>query len=50
MGGRPHIRILVAEDDEDFSVALETLLEADGRFAVVGRAGDGREAVELAGG
>jgi CheY-like chemotaxis protein len=42
-------RILVAEDDEDFSSALESLLEADGRFAVVGRARDGREAVELAG-
>jgi DNA-binding NarL/FixJ family response regulator len=42
-------RILVAEDDEDFRIALETVLEADGRFAVVGRASDGREAVELAG-
>ena len=42
-------RILVAEDDEDFSSVLESLLEADGRFAVVGRARDGREAVELAG-
>ena len=42
-------RILIAEDDEDFSTALETALEADGRFAVAGRARDGREAVELAG-
>jgi CheY-like chemotaxis protein len=49
LGGLAAYRILVAEDDEDFSIALETLLEADGRFAVVGRARDGREAVELAG-
>ncbi|MDX6401451.1 MAG: two-component system, NarL family, response regulator LiaR [Gaiellaceae bacterium] len=42
-------RILVAEDDEDFLAALETVLEADGRFAVVGRARNGREAVEIAG-
>ena len=48
LGGPAAYRILVAEDDEDFSIALETLLEADGRFAVVGRARDGREAVELA--
>ena len=42
-------RILVAEDDEDFLAALETVLEADGRFAVAGRARNGREAVEIAG-
>jgi CheY-like chemotaxis protein len=41
-------RILVAEDDEDFLAALQTVLEADGRFAVTGRARNGREAVELA--
>jgi CheY-like chemotaxis protein len=41
-------RILVAEDDEDFLAALETVLEADGRFAVAGRARNGREAVEIA--
>jgi CheY-like chemotaxis protein len=41
-------RILVAEDDEDFLTALATVLEADGRFAVTGRARNGREAVELA--
>jgi two-component system, NarL family, response regulator NreC len=49
LGGLARYRILVAEDDEDFSIALESLLEADERFAVVGRARDGREAVELAG-
>jgi len=41
-------RILVAEDDAAFLAALEALLAADGRFTVVGRARNGREAVELA--
>lgn len=41
-------RILVAEDDESFLDAIALLLEQDGRFAVAGRARDGREAVELA--
>jgi DNA-binding NarL/FixJ family response regulator len=41
-------RILVAEDDADFRAALEALLAADGRFEVVGRAENGREAIELA--
>ena len=41
-------RILVAEDDDDFLAAVETVLEADGRFAVAGRARNGREAVEIA--
>ena len=42
-------RILVAEDDESFLDAIALLLERDDRFAVAGRAGNGREAVELAG-
>jgi DNA-binding NarL/FixJ family response regulator len=41
-------RILVAEDDEAFLAAIEAVLAADGRFAVVGRARDGRECVRLA--
>jgi DNA-binding NarL/FixJ family response regulator len=41
-------KILLAEDDGAFSASLEALLEADGRFQVVGRARNGREAVELA--
>jgi CheY-like chemotaxis protein len=41
-------RILVAEDDDDFLAALETVLETDGRFAVTARARNGREAVEIA--
>jgi CheY-like chemotaxis protein len=42
------IRILVAEDDDAFLDTIALLLEQDGRFSVVGRARDGREAVELA--
>jgi CheY-like chemotaxis protein len=49
LGGHDTYRILVAEDDEDFLAALETVLEADGRFAVAGRARNGLEAVEIAG-
>ena len=41
-------RILVAEDDEDFLDVVEALLTGEG-FEVVGRAANGREAVELAG-
>ena len=41
-------RILVAEDDESFLDVITVVLEQDERFAVAGRAGDGREAVELA--
>jgi two-component system, NarL family, nitrate/nitrite response regulator NarL len=41
-------RILVAEDDESFLDVITLLLEQDERFAVAGRARDGREAVELA--
>jgi len=48
LGGQEIYRILLAEDDEDFSAALEAVLAADGRFSVAGRARDGQEAVELA--
>jgi DNA-binding NarL/FixJ family response regulator len=48
LGGQEIYRILLAEDDEDFSAALEAVLAADGRFSVAGRALDGRQAVELA--
>jgi CheY-like chemotaxis protein len=41
-------RILLAEDDESFLDVITLLLEHDQRFAVAGRARDGREAVELA--
>ena len=42
-------RILVAEDDESFLDAIALLLEQDERFAVAGRARNGRDAVHLAG-
>ena len=41
-------RILVAEDDESFLEAITLLLEQDARFAVAGRARNGRAAVDLA--
>jgi DNA-binding NarL/FixJ family response regulator len=37
----------VAEDDESFLDALTAILEADGRFAIVGHARNGDEAVRL---
>lgn len=48
LAGHDAYRILVAEDDTDFLAALAALLEADGRFAVAGRASTGQEALELA--
>ena len=41
-------RILIAEDDEAFLDTIALLLEQDGRFAVAGRAANGRDAVSLA--
>ena len=38
----------MAEDDESFLAAITLLLEQDERFAVAGRARDGRQAVALA--
>ncbi|MGZ4387476.1 MAG: response regulator [Gaiellaceae bacterium] len=48
MGVEMLYRILVSEDDALYLQALETVLVADGRFEVVARARNGREAVELA--
>jgi CheY-like chemotaxis protein len=48
MGSAGRHRVLVVEDDEAFRRALGDVLERDGRFAVVGEAGDGEEAVALA--
>jgi DNA-binding NarL/FixJ family response regulator len=48
VGSTQQYRILVAEDDEGYLDALEAILDADGRFLVVGRARDGKDAVELA--
>jgi DNA-binding NarL/FixJ family response regulator len=41
------IRVLIADDHRLFAEALEAILGGDGRFAVVGQAGDGEEAVRL---
>ena len=48
MGSEAPSRVLVAEDDEAFLRVLEAVLEAHGDFAVVGRARNGKEAIELA--
>ena len=45
---RKRYRILVAEDDEVFLDTLQEVLEADDAFELIGRARNGREAVELA--
>ncbi|QIG44069.1 response regulator transcription factor [Nocardioides anomalus] len=41
------VPIAVADDDERFRAALVDLLEADGRFDVVGAVGDGAELLRL---
>jgi DNA-binding NarL/FixJ family response regulator len=41
------LRIIVCEDDEKLAALVEQILDADGRFIVVGRAGNGDEAVRL---
>lgn len=48
MSRRP-FRVLVVDDHRLFAEALAAALELDERFAVVGQARDGLEAVELAG-
>jgi DNA-binding NarL/FixJ family response regulator len=42
------IRVLIADDHRLFAEALEAILAGDRRFDVVGRAHDGKEAVDLA--
>ena len=41
------LRVLIADDDDEFRQTLAQLLEAGGHAAVVGSARDGAEAVEL---
>ena len=48
MPKRKPIRVLIADDHRLFAEALEAILAGEKRIAVVGRAGDGREAVDLA--
>jgi DNA-binding NarL/FixJ family response regulator len=42
------LRVLIADDHRLFAQALEAILASDERIEVVGQAGDGSEAVELA--
>jgi DNA-binding NarL/FixJ family response regulator len=42
------VSVVIADDQRLFAEALEAILSTDGRFEVVGRADDGRAAVELA--
>src|SRR5947207_15361693 len=42
------IRVLLADDDEPFLEALSPLIERQPQLAVVGTAGDGLAAIELA--
>ncbi|HEX2239895.1 MAG TPA: response regulator transcription factor [Actinomycetota bacterium] len=41
------IRVLLADDDSDLRLSLKWTLDYDGRFAVVGEAGDGEETLRL---
>jgi DNA-binding NarL/FixJ family response regulator len=41
------VRVVIADDQRLFAEALEAILSTDGRIAVVGRATDGRAAVDL---
>ena len=41
------LRILIAEDDQQLAELVESMLDEDGRFVLVGRASDGDEAVRL---
>ena len=45
---RAPVRVLIADDHRVFAEALELLLRRDARFVVVGTAGDGAEAIDLA--
>ena len=45
----PTVRVLIADDQTLFRVGLARLLEEDERVEIVGQAGDGAEAVKLAG-
>ena len=47
MAESPVCRVLVVEDDDDAALALTAALDQDERVAVVGRARDGIEAIEL---
>jgi DNA-binding NarL/FixJ family response regulator len=42
------VSVVIADDQRLFAEALEAILSTDGRIEVVGRAADGRTAVDLA--
>jgi len=42
------VTVVIADDQRLFAEALEAILSTDGRISVVGRAADGRAAVDLA--
>jgi DNA-binding NarL/FixJ family response regulator len=46
MAAQP-VRVVIADDQRLFAEALEAILSTDARIVVVGRADDGRAAVEL---
>ena len=46
--GSDRVSVVIADDQRLFAEALEAILSTDGRISVVGRAADGREAVDLA--
>lgn len=48
MKGSALLRVVIADDHGLFAEALEAILAVDGRVEVVGRAGNGAKAVELA--
>lgn len=48
MDDAPAVRVVIADDHGLFAEALEAILTIDGRVQVVGLAGDGANAVELA--
>jgi DNA-binding NarL/FixJ family response regulator len=47
MAGSGLIRVLLADDDAGFRGALASAMKADGRFEVIGLAGNGQEAFEI---
>jgi len=46
--GSDRVRVIIVDDQRLFAEALEAILSTDGRISVVGRAEDGRGALELA--
>ena len=46
--GADRVRVIIADDQRLFAEALEAILSTDGRISVVGRAENGRGALDLA--